>query len=268
MNGLHRDENQVGTMVWAVITGGSGFLGSVFIDVLVNVGFKVLNLDVNPPQKIHSDVVYKKCDISDLVSVKNSITSVIRVNEIVGALVHCAFIDNKIPTDTYGDLSTELTVNPEVMRLEFNVALLGSLTVTQAVLPFMKPYPGGRPSIVFIGSDLSVISPDQNVYVDEDKNQRFVKNVSYTSMKHGILGAVKHLATQLAWKEIRVNCMSPGPIEAQQPDFVKDALRKRIPMNRLLKVEELKGPLRFLVTEDSSFVTGQNLVIDGGRTIW
>jgi len=119
-----------------------------------------------------------------------------------------------------------------------------------------------------MGSDLGVISPDQRVYRLEDGTQTFFKPISYSILKHGIVGMTKYLATMLAERNIRVNCISPGPILDQQPSALIKELESRIPMGRLASISEIVGVVNFLTSDLSNYVTGQNIVVDGGRTIW
>jgi NAD(P)-dependent dehydrogenase (short-subunit alcohol dehydrogenase family) len=125
--------------------------------------------------------------------------------------------------------------------------------------------------IVNISSDLGVIAPDQRIYLKKDtgvNDTRFYKPFSYSVIKHGLIGLTKYLATYLAEFGIRVNTLSPGSIfNYQDPDFLTK-LKNNIPLNRLANVDEYKGAIQFLTSESSSYMTGQNLIIDGGRSTW
>ena len=124
--------------------------------------------------------------------------------------------------------------------------------------------------IINIGSDLSKIAPNQNIYKVKNiaKNHQPVKPVTYSIIKHGILGLTKYLSTYFADKNIRVNSISPGGVYTNQSeDFVK-RLSKLIPMGRMAKADEYKGAIVFMCSEASSYMTGHNLILDGGRTVW
>ena len=97
---------------------------------------------------------------------------------------------------------------------------------------------------------------------------RFYKPFSYSVIKHGLVGLTKYLSTYLAEYGIRVNTLSPGSIENEQDAEFLHNLRSRIPMGRLANVEEYKGAIQFLASDASSYMTGQNLIIDGGRSTW
>jgi len=126
-------------------------------------------------------------------------------------------------------------------------------------------------SIINIASDLGVIAPDQRIYLKGKQGigaMRFYKPFSYSVIKHGLVGLTKYLSTYLAEYGIRVNTLSPGSIENEQDAEFLNNLRSRIPMGRLANVEEYKGAIQFLASDASSYMTGQNLIIDGGRTTW
>ena len=130
-----------------------------------------------------------------------------------------------------------------------------------------------RGTIVNIASDVAVISPDHRIYEpDETSNYKgvpFNTPIAYSVSKAGILAFSRYLATYWAKDGIRVNSLSPAGVyrDTLDPDFV-DQLVYRIPLGRMAKPEELKGPIVFLCSDASSFITGQNLIVDGGRTIW
>ena len=122
-----------------------------------------------------------------------------------------------------------------------------------------------RGCIINIASDLSVIAPDQLLYEKIYKN--FEKPVTYSVIKHGLLGITKYYAAKYGKYNITCNAISPvGVFNNQNKKFVK-RLKKRIPMNRMANKEDIKYSINFLLSKKQKFITGHNLVIDGGRTI-
>ena len=116
--------------------------------------------------------------------------------------------------------------------------------------------------IINIASDLGVIAPDQRIYEDD------VKPVDYCVAKHGIIGLTKYLATYYADKGIRVNSISPAGVFTNQPKKFVKKLTNLIPMGRMANKNEYKGAIIYCCSDESSYMTGHNLVIDGGRTCW
>jgi NAD(P)-dependent dehydrogenase (short-subunit alcohol dehydrogenase family) len=115
-----------------------------------------------------------------------------------------------------------------------------------------------------------VISPDQRIYLKEGipESEQFKKPISYSVIKTGLIGMTRYLATYWANSGVRVNAISPGGVfENQDSDFV-EKLVSRIPMNRMATPQDYVGVIQFLASDASSYMTGQNMVIDGGRSVW
>jgi len=128
----------------------------------------------------------------------------------------------------------------------------------------------GKGVILNVASDLGVIGPDQRIYrqpgVSEDL--QVVKPVSYSVVKTGLIGLTRYLATYWAEKGVRVNAISPGGVYNGQPEEFVQRLTKLIPLGRMASIDEYQGAILFLCSDASSYMTGTNLVIDGGRTVW
>lgn len=117
--------------------------------------------------------------------------------------------------------------------------------------------------ILNIASDLSVISPKQSLYGNNKK-----KPITYSVIKHGLIGLTKYLATYWPTKKIRCNALSPGGVMNKQGKKFLSKLKSEIPMKRLAYQNEYKSAIQFLCSDASSYMTGHNLIIDGGRSIW
>jgi len=155
-------------------------------------------------------------------------------------------------------------------QMSINVNLTGTFLITQIVGRHMKK--AQRGSIINIASDVAIISPDHRIYeADVRMNYDgvdFNTPAAYSVSKAGILAFTRYLATYWARDGIRVNSISPAGVFRNQDSKFVEILSSRIPLGRMANPEELKGPIVFLCSDASSYITGTNLVVDGGRTIW
>ena len=119
--------------------------------------------------------------------------------------------------------------------------------------------------IINFGSDLSVISPNQDFYKTSYSN--YYKPVSYSVIKHGLVGMTKYFATLYADKQVTCNMVSPGPVLNDQSDSLVANIKKNTPMRRLANPKDLLGVILFLLSKESRFITGQNILVDGGKTL-
>ena len=125
-------------------------------------------------------------------------------------------------------------------------------------------------SIVNISSDLGLIAPDQRLYRREgllDESQ-YVKPVSYSIVKTGLIGLTRYLASYWTDKKVRCNAICPGGVEQGQDELFLEEVSKRIPMNRLAQVDEYQGTMIWMLSDASSYLNGSIISVDGGRTAW
>jgi NAD(P)-dependent dehydrogenase (short-subunit alcohol dehydrogenase family) len=154
-------------------------------------------------------------------------------------------------------------------NLEILVGLTGAFLASQIFGTLMAERNSGG-VILNIASDLSVISPDQRLYQKEELTADLqpVKPVTYSVIKTGLIGLTRYLSTYWANKNIRCNALSPGGIFNNQDEAFVKKIENLIPLKRMAKKDEYRGAIQFLCSDASSYMTGQNLIIDGGRSVW
>ena len=156
----------------------------------------------------------------------------------------------------------------EMWNEDIAVGLTGSLLCAQVFGQVMAEQ--GKGVIINISSDYGIIAPNQSIYRKEGvpEDQQIVKPVSYSVVKHGIMGLTKYLAVYWAKKGVRVNTLCPASLEnGQDPAFVQK-ISQLIPMGRMSRPDEYVGTVLYMLSDASSYMTGATVVLDGGRTIW
>ena len=240
-----------------VITGGLGLLGRAFAKKLKEEKANVCILDNNESIVLETwgDIYY--CDITNITDLEFCREWILNKYGKIDILINCAALDPKVGSDSFSKVEN-LPMN------EWNSALAVGLSGTFLSCKVFgaSMTEQGSGVILNIASDLSIIAPDQRIYDNGPKP------VHYSVVKHGVVGLTKYLATYWADKGIRVNALSPGGVYTNQPKEFVDKLRNLIPMGRMAEVEDYTEAVVFLCSDASKYMTGQNIVIDGGRTVW
>ena len=255
----------------ALITGGCGLLGVQHAEAILEFGGEVILTDVvsdtsrviKLKEKYGTNVSSVYMDVTD----KSSIQKVVDKFEKIDILINNAALDPKVEDGLeYKNKFEHLDLDS--WNKTIDVILNGTFLCSQVVVNKMlstgleSEYCRDGGVILNIASDLSIISPNQRIYGDG------VKPASYGVAKAGVVNLTKYLSTYLAKKNIRVNSLSPAGVYNNQSDEFVSKFRNLIPMDRMAKPDEYKGAIVFMCSDASSFMTGHNLVIDGGRTIW
>jgi NAD(P)-dependent dehydrogenase (short-subunit alcohol dehydrogenase family) len=264
----------------ALITGGAGLLGKEHALALLEVGANVVLWDVNTENLLRVTNELTK-DYSEQ-SVKMSVVDVSKEEEISNAykeleqqgitisiLINNAAINPKYNSGSKGTVFSRVeNLTLDDWNYQVSVGLTGAFICSKYFGSKMAINNGGV--ILNISSDLSVISPDQRLYKvsGAEENSQPVKPITYSVIKSGLVGMTKYLATYWSANGVRVNALSPGGVyEEQNSDFVKK-ISDLIPLGRMAKSNEYRSAVQFLCSDASSYMTGQNIVIDGGRSVW
>jgi len=262
----------------AVVTGGVGLLGTEFCRTLAEAGAAVAVVDLNgDAAKKVADALTKdgyrakaiQTDITKSDSVNAMVASVLSDFGRLDVLVNSAALDPKFDPDaaSKGIAPGAFEDYPLAdWNAAMNVNLTGMFLVTQACVKPMIAQ-GKKGSIINICSTYGLNGPDQRIYIKDGKRVAF-KPVYYTVTKAGVMGFTKYLAAYYADSEIRVNALTPGGVFNNHEDyFVKNYSAKTI-IGRMAKKDEMNGALLFLASDASSYMTGNNVVVDGGWTAW
>ena len=248
-----------------LITGGAGFLGKKFCNFFLKKNFTVICVD-NDKKKIRQlkslklkNLFIYNCDVSREKQVKKLFT-LLNKSLFVEVLINNAVID-AIPFKKNNVIQKFPTT--KMWDKEFDSSLKGSFIMIKYFGE--KMLKNKRGSIINMGSDLSVISPNQKIYKSSYKN--YIKPVTYSVIKHGMVGLTKYFAALYAGQNVRVNMVSPGPVKNKQKKKLLKEIENLTPMGRLGNPDDLCGLIFFLATDASSYITGQNVLADGGKTI-
>jgi len=262
----------------AIVTGGVGLLGAEFCRTLAEAGAAITVVDLNASASQGTADTLAKSGFKAL-SVPTDITQPDSVNAMVekvlsefgriDILVNSAALDPK-----FDPAAVKKGIAPgafedyplDQWNTALNVNLTGMFLITQAcVRPMIAQ--GKRGSIINICSTYGLNGPDQRIYIRDGERVAF-KPVYYSVTKAGVMGFTKYLAAYYAGTEIRVNALTPGGVFNNHEEyFVKNYSAKTI-IGRMAKKDEMNGALLFLASDASSYMTGNNVVVDGGWTAW
>lgn len=263
-----------------IITGGAGLLGKKHAEAVIDgKGIPVL-LDVSEQALNNArEILGQYCDDCRLETFVCDITSRKSVEEVnniliekyghIDGLINNAANNPKVEGDAKNMKPIQFENFPiNMWNEDISVGLTGALVCSQVFGKVMANQGAGV--ILNISSDLGIISPDQRIYRKEGLNddEQSVKPVTYSVIKHGLLGLTKYLATYWAEKGVRVNAICPGGIYAGQNDEFLKKLTNLIPIGRMADIDEYKSTILYMMSDASSYMTGSTVSIDGGRTCW
>lgn len=248
-----------------LITGGAGLLGTAFVEVCAGAGATVVFTDTNKVAgeklahrlaKKSTKVFFHQCDITNEREVKKCISAILKRHKRIDALVNNAYPRNK----NYGRKLEQVTYADFCENVAMHLG--GYFLMTQQVISVMKKQRHGV--IVNMGSIYGFTAPKFEIY----KGTNMTTPVEYSAIKGAIINLTKYFASYLGEYNIRVNALSPGGVfNNQQKSFVKKYSERVVLGNRMAHVDDLTGALLFLLSDASRYMTGQNIVVDGGWSL-
>jgi NAD(P)-dependent dehydrogenase (short-subunit alcohol dehydrogenase family) len=235
-----------------IVTGGNGLIGKGIVDKIRLEGGICVNADVNAITSESLEDI--KCDITSESSIVETLSMVISKYGKIDGLVNNAYPRTKDWGNRFENIEYES------WKQNIDLQLNSYFLFCQKTLVHMKEQQFG--SIVNIASTYGVVSPDFTVYEGTD----LTSPAAYTAIKGGLINFTRYLASYFGKYGIRANCVSPGGIfDNQNPIFVKNYEHK-VPMKRMGRPTDIAGPVSFLLSDDASYVTGHNIMADGGWT--
>lgn len=258
-----------------LITGGAGLLGKVFSQALVDAGANLAIIDLNHEEAESAARQIRKSSKQRVVAIGCDITSPDAVTKTVAQVVaELGKIDVLVNNAATKGSSIDSFFAPfenyslETWREVMAVNIDGYFLVAQAVGKHMKQRGKGG-SIIQTSSIYGLVAPDQRIYENSEYEGRPINTPAvYSTSKAAVNGLTSFLASYWAKENIRVNSLTPGGIASGQNDEFNRRYSNRVPLGRMGEAEELVGALIYLASDAASYVTGQNLVVDGGLSAW
>lgn len=264
----------------AVITGGTGLLGMEYAKILASAGANIVLVDLDKDKceknakilekEFKNKILGVKTDISSQKEVKSMVAKVEKEFGKIDVLVNNAAFN--CPADSKGSNFVSFEDYPlELWKKSIDVNLTGMFICSQEVIRLMikKKIKG---SIINVSSTYGLVGPDQRIYHSikhpKDSSKKFVKPVDYSTTKSGVLNFTRYLAAAYGKNGIRVNTLTPGGVlDNQDEDFVEGYSNKTV-LGKMAEKTDYNGAVLFLASDASKYMTGSNLVVDGGWTCW
>ncbi len=260
----------------ALVTGGAGLLGKEFCRTLAQAGAAVIVSDLNEAaaclvaqelQDSGRKAIGVGADVTQPGSVRGMVEAALKAFGRLDVLVCSAALDPKFDSSHAGQhLNTFEDYPTDMWRQALDVNLTGLFLCAQAAVKPMLAQNHGV--IINICSTYGLVGPDQRIYRKPGQEEQSFKPVYYSVTKAGVLGLTRYLATYYAGKNIRANALTPGGVFNNHDEVFVQNYSARTVLGRMAHGDEMNGALLFLASDASSYMTGANLVVDGGWTAW
>ena len=259
-----------------IVTGAAGLLGKQFSLAIAQAGANVLLADLAEDvahanaaelQSLGLNAASTRVDVTDPKSARAMVETALDAYDCVDVLINSAALDPKFDPANAGSQGANAfeTYALDSWRQALDVNLTGTFLATQAAVQPMLSQ--GQGVVVNICSTYGLVGPDQRLYERPDGSRSF-KPVYYSVTKAGILGFTRYLATYYAGKNIRVNALTPGGVFNDHDETFTNQYNSRTVLGRMAHIDEMSAAMLFLCSDASSYMTGSNLVVDGGWTAW
>jgi NAD(P)-dependent dehydrogenase (short-subunit alcohol dehydrogenase family) len=254
----------------ALVTGGAGHIGLAAVESLVELGATVGILDIDGEacgkavdrlnRARPGAVVPIPCDLRDEQAIRAAVRAMTKQWSGLDVFMHCAAYVGTTQVPGWAVPFEEQSV--AAWEAAFQVNLTSAFVAVQEAKTALAA--SGRGSVILVSSIYGMVGPDMRLY---EGTQMGRQPAGYAASKGGLIQLTRYLATVLA-PRIRVNVLTPGGVWRQQPELFHERYVARTPMGRMATEEDMKGAVAYLASDLSAYVTGQNLVVDGGWTIW
>lgn len=257
----------------AVVTGAGGLLGKEHCAALSAVGAAIVALDSDESRSagaiagLPTETMAVVADVTDPISLRDALTQAIARFDRIDVLVNNAAIDDKVEGRSGATPAGAFETYPlESWRRMIDVNVTGVFLVSQIFgAPMARR---GVGSIVNIASTYGLVAPDQSLYRRPDGSQALYKSPAYPTSKGAVISFTRYLAAYWGSAGVRVNSLSPGGVENGQERSFVERYSMRTPLGRMARPADYRGALCFLASDASAYMTGANLVVDGGWTAW
>jgi NAD(P)-dependent dehydrogenase (short-subunit alcohol dehydrogenase family) len=257
----------------AVVTGALGLLGKQHCHALAEAGASVVVSDLNEIEcakfasslpglalGISADITHKK-------SVKDLKEKILSNYGKIDILVNNAAINDKFEDPLTAIEESKFENYPvEIFKKSLDVNVTGMFLCSQVLGTEMAKR--GYGSIINVASTYGIVAPDQSIYINEKGEQTFYKSAAYPVTKGAVISFTRFLAAYWGNRGVRVNTLTPGGVEDNQDEFFVKNYSAKTPLGRMAHPNDYKGALIFLASDASSYMTGANLIVDGGWTAW